>query len=92
MLSFGAERREAAGVQAGDAVEVTVELDTEPRTVVLPDDLRAALAAKAGALAAFEGLAYSRRKEFVRQVEEAKAPETRSRRIAGIVAQLAIPE
>ena len=88
MLSFSSDKREASGVKGGDPVEVTLELDTEPRTVEVPEDLSAALSAKAGAMEAFEALAYSRRKEFVRQVNEAKAQETRARRIAGIVAQV----
>lgn len=88
MLSLSAENRKAAGVKPGDQVEVTIELDTEPRTVEVPDDLVAALAAKPGATEAFEALAFSARKEFVRQVNEAKALETRQRRIAGIVAKL----
>jgi hypothetical protein len=88
MLSFSADKREASGVEGGDQVEVTLELDTEPRTVEVPEDLRTALSTKAGAMEAFEALAYSRRKEFVRQVTEAKAQETRERRISGIVAQL----
>ena len=88
MLSFSSDKREASGVKGGDQVEVTLELDTQPRTVEVPEDLRAALSARAGAMEAFEGLAYSRRKEFVRQVNEAKAQETRARRIAGIVAQV----
>lgn len=88
MLPLSQERRAAAGVKAGDQVEVTLELDLEPRTVDVPDDLAAALSAKPGATAAFDALAHSKRKEFVRQVEEAKAQETRERRIAKIVAQL----
>jgi len=88
MISLSKANREAAGVKAGDQVEVTLELDVEPRTVAVPDDLAAALLAKSGATAAFEALAFSKRKEFVRQVEEAKAQETRERRIAGIVAKL----
>lgn len=88
MVPLNQEHREAAGVQAGDEVEVTVELDLEPRTVEVPEDLQAALSEKAGALEAFEALAYSKRKEFVRQVNEAKAQETRNRRIAGIVDKL----
>ena len=88
MLPLAAEHRNAAGVQAGEKVEVTLELDTEPRIVVVPDDLAAALAKKKGATAAFDALSYSARKEFVRQVETAKAAETRSRRIAGIVAKM----
>lgn len=85
------ERIVAAGVQAGDQVEVTTELDEEPRTVAVPDDLAAALAAQPGAAAAFERLSYTLRKEYVRQVESAKALETRARRIAGIVARLTTP-
>jgi hypothetical protein len=87
MLSLSAEHREAAGLQAGDDVEVTIELDTEPRTVDVPEDLAAALA-KAGVRAKFDALSYSARKEHVRNVESAKAQETRDRRIAGIAERL----
>lgn len=88
MLPLSAENRNAAGLNAGDTVEVTLELDTEPRTVEVPADLAQALAGKPGAIQAFEKLSYSARKEFVRQVETAKAPETRQRRIAAIVEKL----
>lgn len=88
MLPLSKERRAAAGVQAGDEVEVTLELDLEPRTVEVPDDLAAALAEQPGATAAFDASSPSARKEYVRQVESAKAQETRERRIAGIVAKL----
>lgn len=88
MLSVSAEHREAAGVKADDTVEVALELDTEPRKVDVPEDLVAALAEKPGTAAAFAALAYSRRKEFVRQVEDAETQETRDRRIAGIVSKL----
>lgn len=87
MLPLSAEHRTAAGVQAGDVVEVTLELDDQPRTVDVPDDLAVALAAQ-GATAAFDKLSYTNRKEAVRQVETAKAEETRQRRIAKIVASL----
>ena len=88
MLPLSAEHRQAAGVKAGDEVEVTIELDMAPRTVEVPEDLAAALAAKPGATASFDALSYTMRKEYVRQVEDAKALETRNRRIAGIVAKL----
>lgn len=87
ILPLSAEHRQAAGVQAGDEVTVTLELDTAPRTVDVPEDLAAALEAQ-GATAAFAALAYSTRKEHVRQVETAKAEDTRQRRIAKIVASL----
>ena len=54
----------------------------------VPDDLAAALA-EAGVSEAFDRLAYSKRKEHVRQVETSKAAETRQRRIDKIVASLA---
>ncbi len=87
MLPLSAENRTAAGVKAGDPVEVTLELDLAPRTVEVPADLAAALA-QAGATEAFEAQSYTLRKEAVRQVESAKAQETRERRIAAIVAKL----
>jgi hypothetical protein len=87
VLPLSAENRAAAGVQAGDEVEVTLELDTEPRTVEVPEDLAAALESH-DLTTAFDSLAPSRRKEFVRQVTSAKAQETRERRIDKIIQQL----
>ncbi|HNP71777.1 MAG TPA: YdeI/OmpD-associated family protein [Kouleothrix sp.] len=87
MIPLSKAHREAAGLSAGETVEVTLELETAPRTTHVPDDLRAALAT-AGAEATFDALAFSKRKEFVRQVEDAKTPETRARRIENIVRQM----
>ena len=88
MLPVSAEIKQAAGVKGGDMVDAVLELDTEPRTVEVPDDLSAALSLEPGAREKFDALSFSVRKEFVRQVESAKAPETRQRRIAGIAAKL----
>lgn len=88
MLPLSAEHRIAAGVKAGDMVEVTIALDLAPRTVEVPADLAKALAARPGAAEAFDALSYTHRKEHVRAVEEAKSPATRERRIARIVAAL----
>lgn len=87
MLPLAKIHREAAGVTGGDKVEVTLELDTAPREVEVPKDLAAALR-KAGARAAFDKLAFTHRKEHVRSIEEAKAPETRVRRIEKAVAMV----
>jgi hypothetical protein len=86
-IPLSAEHRNAAGIKAGDLIEINLELDTEPRTVEVPPDLSAALQ-QGSATAAFDSLSYTLRKEYVRQVESAKAQETRERRIAGIVAKL----
>lgn len=48
----------------------------------VPEDLAAALADDGAALAAFEALANSHRKEFVRWVGEAKRDTTRAQRVA----------
>ncbi len=58
----------------------------DPRpAIVLPREARAALAARPGALAAFEALSYTHRREHVEAITEAKKPETRERRIAKMV-------
>jgi hypothetical protein len=85
MIPFAKEHRERTRLGPGDQLEVTLELDTAPRTVEVPADLAEALDAKPGARQAFDRLAYSVRKEHVRQVGTAKADETRRRRIARIV-------
>jgi Bacteriocin-protection, YdeI or OmpD-Associated/Domain of unknown function (DUF1905) len=77
--------RAAAGVDAGDRVRVAMELDTEPRTVHLPEDLRSALEAEPGALASFEEFSFTHRREYAEWVTGAKRPETRTKRIAETV-------
>jgi len=78
----------ATGADAPDRVQVTMELDTAPRTVSVPRDLRAALAAAPEAKAAFAGMSFTHRREYVEWVEEAKRQETRARRIAAAVERL----
>ena len=88
VLPLAAENREAAGVSAGETVRVGIELDTASRLVEPPPDLAAALAADGAARTTFEALAPSHRKEWVRWIEEAKKPETRTRRLARTVEAL----
>jgi hypothetical protein len=88
LLPLSAENRTAAGVAAGDTVDVDVEVDTAPRTVDVPADLAAALAADPAVRQRFDALPYTHRKEHVRAVESAKAEATRQRRVAGVLAAL----
>lgn len=81
LLGLSREVRESAGVQAGDTVQLTIELDTEPREVEIPEELSSALSADPAAKAAFERLAFTHRKEYARWVAEAKREETRDRRV-----------
>lgn len=80
--------RTAIGKQPGDEVAVTVEEDTEPRVVAVPDDLAAALDAAPGAKAFFDGLSFSHRREYVVWIEGAKREATRERRIAKAIEML----
>lgn len=84
IMSFSSANRAASGFGAGDEVEVTVELDTTPRTIELPEDLASALTA-AGALDRFLALSYSKQRGYVEPVTAAKAVDTRQRRIEKIV-------
>jgi hypothetical protein len=81
LLGLNREVRQAAGVEAGDRVEVEIKLDTSPREVDVPEVLATALAGDPAAMAAFEALAYTHRKEYARWVDEAKRDDTRQRRV-----------
>ncbi len=74
--------RQAIGKQPGDVVAVEVEKDTEERVVELPADLKQALALHPAAQAAFGALSYTRQKEYVAAIAEAKREETRAARVA----------
>lgn len=91
LLGLSKAARAELGVEIGEAVHAVIELDTDERTVELPDDFAAALAARPGARAAFEALPPSHRREHVRAIDEAKRPETRLRRIEAAVAKLGEP-
>ncbi len=88
MLPVSAEVREGAGIAAGDDVEVTLELDTEPREVEVPEDFAAALAEEETAKRAFDALSYSNKRRLVLSVEGAKTEATRTRRIAKAMSEL----
>lgn len=88
MLGIPKAFREKAGISAGDHIVITLELDTTPRTVDVPADLAKTIK-KAGMSAAWNKLSYTHRKEYVRAVEEAKRPETRTKRIEKALEMLA---
>jgi hypothetical protein len=88
LVSVSAEHRAAAGVKAGEQVDIDLQLDTEPREVVLPQEFATALNRVPTARAFFDGLSYSERRWFVLGIEGAKTDETRRRRIASAVDRL----
>jgi hypothetical protein len=88
LIPLSAENRTAAGVTAGDQVDVDIAMDSGPREVTVPGDLEAALARDDTARATFDGLSYTHRKEWVRWIEEAKKAETRATRLAKTIESL----
>ena len=88
MVGLNADHRVASGLKGGDAVEVEIEVDREPRTVELPADFQSALDAEPKAKATFERLSNSMKGYHVSQVTGAKTDETRQRRIEKSVATL----
>jgi hypothetical protein len=88
LVGLSAEHRAASGFSGGETVEVTIERDEAPREVEVPEALATALAADPVAAAAWDKLAYSHRKEHARAITEAKAEDTRARRVEKAVAML----
>ncbi len=87
-LGVSAERRAAAGVAAGDVLDLDVVPDTAERTIDVPADLAAALAAEPAARAFFDGLSFSNKRYHVEQITGAKTVATRERRVAKAVQML----
>ncbi|GAB2986095.1 YdeI/OmpD-associated family protein [Amycolatopsis acidiphila] len=81
LLPVSAEHRQAAGVAAGDEVEVELVADTAPREVTVPADLAAELGKDETAKKFFDGLSYSHQRAYVQWIEDAKKAETRQRRV-----------
>ena len=88
-MAVNKETRAGAKAKAGETVSVSMERDDEPRIVTPPPDFEKALKASKSAQAMWNKLSYTHRKEHVRAIEEAKRPETRARRIAKAIADLA---
>jgi len=88
LIGLARAARERAGLSIGSAYPVEITADLEPRSVEVPEDLTAALADDPQAQTAFEALAYSHRREFVRWITEAKREATRAQRVTKTVDML----
>jgi hypothetical protein len=86
MIGISKERRKLAGVTGGEMIEVTLELDTAPRVMEVPPDLRKALDKDKAAKAYFATLSYSNQRRHIDNINGAKSEETRARRIEKSVA------
>lgn len=88
MLGVSMANREAAGVSAGQTLDIELELDTAERTVEVPDDLAVDLDRDPAATEAWKRWSFTRRKEAARSLAEAKKPETRVRRLEKVLGDL----
>ena len=87
-LGLRKDVREATGLQPGETVDLTLELDEEPREVALPPDLAAILDNDPEAKDRFDQLSFTNRKEYVVWVTSAKKAETHQRRLVQVASLL----
>jgi hypothetical protein len=87
-LGVSAANRGGAGVEAGELLDVEIELDAGPREVEVPEDLARALAAAPDAQAFWDKLSFSHKRYHVEQITGAKTEPTRERRVARAVQML----
>jgi len=88
MIGISADIRSRTGIKGGDKVTVQLELDTQPREVVLPSDLKEALAKNTKAKKFFDELSYSNKRRYVLPINDAKTPATRQKRIEKAIIDL----
>lgn len=87
LVVFPTKDRLASGANAGDQITVHMTLDSGYRHVDVPKELHDALV-KAHIEKIFTDLSYSKRKEYARIVADAKAEDTKNRRIHKIIEEL----
>jgi len=85
MMVVNADLRAGAKCKAGDTVSVVMELDEEKRTVEVPAYLKKIVAVDPRTKEAWDKLSFTHQKEYVREIEDAKRPETREKRIAAMM-------
>lgn len=73
--------RKQINKQAGETVEVELQIDTSERIITTPAILAEALAAHPAEMAYFQNLSYTHRKEYIHYITEAKKEETKYRRV-----------
>ncbi len=87
-LPFNQAMKTACKKKLGDSVHVIMEPDTAPRTIEVPEDVAAALAADPKAKAVFDRLPDYWKREQITKITSAKLPVTRERRIRALLTLL----
>jgi len=76
------------GLRGGEALEVTLEPDTAPRTVTPPKELTMLLKKNPRARMGWEAMSFTHKREWSQAIRDAKKPETREKRLAQAEAAL----
>jgi hypothetical protein len=85
MMVVNAQLRGGAKCKAGDTVAVLMELDEDKRTVEVPAYLKKIIDCDPKAREFWPKLSFTHQKEYVREIEGAKKPETRDKRVAAMM-------
>lgn len=88
MIGVANEHRKPAGVENGGTVDITLDLDTEKREIEPPPELAAALKRDKVAKDAWHKLSYSHKRQHAEAIADAKAEDTRARRVAKAIEML----
>ena len=79
-VAFKVELLKAAGVDAGDTVEFTLEPDTSSREPALPDEMRKVFQTRPQLLKRWMAHSVASRRQVVRYIEQARSAEVRAKR------------
>ena len=79
-LAFKVELLRAAGVEAGDTIEFTLEPDTASREPDLPEEMRKAFQARPQLQVRWLNHSVAIRRQVVRYITDAKTAETQAKR------------
>lgn len=88
MLGMTQEIRKQIGKEPGELVSVTIEKDEEERVPEAPADFMESMKQNGAALATYEKLSYSGKRDYVLWITDAKKEETRKDRIEKSIAKL----
>lgn len=86
LIGVSAAVRAATGLSGGDPISVTLKVADTPREVEVPPDFATAMEEKVPARGFYDRLSNSLQRYHVDNINAAKAPETRQRRIEKAVA------
>jgi hypothetical protein len=85
MMVVNAQLRTGATCKVGDTVTVIMDLDEDKRTVEVPAYLKKMIDRDPKAREFWPKVSFTHQKEYVREIEGAKRPETRDKRIAAMM-------